>query len=457
MATELPHHLYGSFRRYKEDTEWCIEWLLDSAKACGYDTSKYDSQEVDEDGRCKYHLKTVDISNLAHSVSTEWPKLQISQAFMRKLEYAVHSRSRCADWFDKCDDLAIQEQTATHRHFILVLQGVHDVLKPLADQQTTINVQRQQSEDTTAPHQASLEEEEHELTKQLKEVVLTEDTETTDAGTMEQEVKVLKKHTTLNITVEGQTEHDVQSIHSAIHCLLIDLHQIRIAMKKIWCDYRDDKCALSVASVLATVAMSLEVQLQQETLPKRAQSMDYRSLVEPYYDGNTDFQPKMDTIQLPDDTTVGAMEFVLYNGWALAETFLYELRMQMVVKAVDNQAKKREKRQQKRAAKSPASNEGDVAATNRIDPDDLPQLNRDAMRVSRSTLAAIQQAYGVSLDYRLGKKVYSFREDAILCHFRKVLPDTETTAYLNRIRRPIVFRRLQHLRGCWVREGLQCS
>ena len=444
MATTLPHHLYGSFRQYKEDTDWCLQWLLDTAEAHGYDLDQYTSQRG---GASSFHLKSADIRLLANFVSEQWPDIQISEVLIRRLDLAVRLRTLCATWFGSRDDPDLLEQNDRHRHSITLLVDIQSSFRPLFDKQPEHHAQRRRLSAARARHQAYAEDEADELAQQMEGVVVDEDISSAAVEISEEEYEIPTEDPKRKIVVDDQAEDDMQTIHAAVHCLLADIYKIRTYSVSAWTDYRDDKLGLSVVTLLNRVAMSLVVRLEHETLASQVdeQPLRYRTLMSPFYDGNLEQQPKIEAVQLSDDVSVDPLEFILVGGWTLSQVFLGGVHLKMYNRsflALNSQGKKVERKRVRKSGLPGTPQFGDERVPMREDKlsaDDISaqspghastskgwsyDLDTRALHFTQDELEALQSAYGVSLDGDLGRELTtSTHEDAFLLHFRSVFAE----------------------------------
>ena len=451
MATTLPHHLYGNFRQYKEDTEWCVDWLLDSAEACGHNLDRYYPEGGDTSNNTNFYLKSADIRRLAEFISEQWPALQISQAFTRKLDSAIKARTHIAAWFDTCGDPESLERNARHKHFISVLVVVQAVFQPFVDQQGEIYAQRQRPATARAHRQAYVENEEDELAEQVKGVVLTEDSQPAKAEAADEEYEMLEEEVKRKITIEQQTEDDVQSIHAAVHCLLTDLHRLRASNKRIWLDLRDGKLQATVANLLTTAAISLAARLEREALPVQIEkeASSYETLMSAFYNGNLERSTEVEQVQMSDGSFVDPLEFILFSGWQLSQVFLGEVHTKIYNRRLAAMSSRPKKTERKRLIRSGLTEVPEIdrissqlpaAARSTEDPGNQPSrhgtssegfsLNPDpgALHFEQATLATLRKAYGVSLDHGLGKALTeSVHEDVLLTHYRAVFPQAHNT------------------------------
>lgn len=123
---DLPSHLYGTYKRYKADTESVIRWLLDTKN----------QRSAGNNSRSGMPLTAVDsvakLLSLAHEVSTfQDPPVEAPQGILEKLRTMIHARTQCAQWFRSTARTHTDHQrNSSHGYFINVLYQVLALLSP---------------------------------------------------------------------------------------------------------------------------------------------------------------------------------------------------------------------------------------------------------------------------------------------------------------------------------------
>lgn len=149
MAPNLPTFIRsGTYQKYKEDTSFIVNWLVDTARDVGHDMSRY-RKPTDSTSRTnlaiasrnhhssnlEVHIQTCDFLPLADAIASSWPKALVSDTFMRRLRAALQARRVCALSYASTTDPDIEKDNQKHLYFIGVLQSVLDCLRLLHAQQ----------------------------------------------------------------------------------------------------------------------------------------------------------------------------------------------------------------------------------------------------------------------------------------------------------------------------------
>jgi hypothetical protein len=102
----LPKFLYGTFKRYKDDTDALVKYIVDKAKRCGHEiklqqaghglkatSGKKAFKATRKDVSQKITLK--DLKNLANTIVES--NIQISPVIVATARRAISLRKRCAN------------------------------------------------------------------------------------------------------------------------------------------------------------------------------------------------------------------------------------------------------------------------------------------------------------------------------------------------------------------------
>ena len=157
----LPHFLFDSHKRYKDDTNRVASWLAETAQKCGY-SLKLDAPVSRPPGRLKgkarkearekeraqsaeaitsavRHTLTVDdFVDLAQRIANHNPNIKVPSLILGLLRSAINLRNRCSNWFQgNATTVEDKFDNSNHSHFIGVLQSVEKILEPYSVTETT--------------------------------------------------------------------------------------------------------------------------------------------------------------------------------------------------------------------------------------------------------------------------------------------------------------------------------
>ena len=250
----------GIYRKYKEDTDFCIQWLVSSAERVGHNILQYRQRSRLTTSSSKWTLEipTRELLPLAHSIAERWPTVQISSKFVRCLEESIRARKLSGMSFSNTTDPEILASNERHQHFIGVLEAVLSLLKPLKNQQeqprrTNYRPPRVEDEDAPPPVPEATN-----LFDTLK--LYTKEEETTTGEAPVEEAPTSKT----NIPIERDNDSKEADRFFALFCLLVDLHRIRCYARKTWVQYKNREVDLITASVVSNTAIDIVNKLQTE-------------------------------------------------------------------------------------------------------------------------------------------------------------------------------------------------
>ncbi|KAK3705020.1 hypothetical protein LTR37_013537 [Vermiconidia calcicola] len=247
----LPEILFGSYKKYKSDTNVFTTWLSQAAKSCGYkpkapklkgrdrklareaaaqagQTPKNVSNANNEPTRTHYSVSTSELLKQAESVagSTKKP-IRLPDEIQRVLERAIAARRRCADWFLKTGVQDKRSETG-HSHFIKILQRALDLLGPSAPSQEPTAGQHEENgtagatEKNPDHHAASLENRFASLDVEDGE----DDVTVADITNIATNTPGSKNKTpTTNVYDLELDEHSEATFH--VFCYMEDLHRLQ--------------------------------------------------------------------------------------------------------------------------------------------------------------------------------------------------------------------------------------
>ena len=270
MGDILPGHLYGTFRTYKADTDFCAQWLVEKAKLAGYDVdSCLDHHQRTKGIASRQTLPTQQFQLLASFVAQQKPKVQASAEFIRRLRNAINARRLCAAWHQDSRDPAVQEQNTTHRHFIGVLEYVLNLLTPVHQPQARVRKPKlpsgvPQPVPATTTSQNAFDALAAQTAKinihQNKPISASGDTQgfATDAAHGQGSAS------NVEVTLEEPALDESETRFFACHCLLTDLHRLRAYNATMWQDFVSGKTTLMVASIMANTIIDFADRLIAE-------------------------------------------------------------------------------------------------------------------------------------------------------------------------------------------------
>ena len=278
MSSKLPSHLYGTYTRYKSDTQFCVLWLVEAAKRAGHDIRKDKNQDRKVGA---LELTNRELVYPARSVARASPRIAVSDDFIRflrdALRDALRARRICARWFAKTDEADAEAGKGGHLHFIQVLQTIADLLLPLhAKQSSSDSITPSNQDKATSPlddvsnsfQKLGVQDEAH---KGVNE----------EEQNLPSSVGAGDSHDGPSLSEVMITESQIaaaEEIKFGLHCFLFDLHRIRGFVRKIWRKYQAGVCDLGVASVVSNYAIDIVVRLEEEMFKTLRIVSDYEKV-----------------------------------------------------------------------------------------------------------------------------------------------------------------------------------
>ncbi|KAI9713960.1 MAG: hypothetical protein M1820_000690 [Bogoriella megaspora] len=259
----LPKFLYGSYKRYKADTSAFVDWLIETAKKCGYDAKVHEASQVDgkpkkkqkskqsaETPKHKITLKELSVLSSVIAKST----FDVPAVILTTVRRAISLRKRCAKWFFASTESSSANQT--HSHFITVLEELCELLE------------RKLGKRTLGTHLKSIEDASHE------QVLSTLSNNSFAALSLEEatELEATEVSTAEVSRIEiDEEEDDMESPYASMlifsfFCLFEDLHNMRNFVSQSVTEYLEGKIDLMNVSVVADTAVQLSKQLIDEVL-----------------------------------------------------------------------------------------------------------------------------------------------------------------------------------------------
>ena len=163
--TRLPAFLFDNYKRYKEDTNRIATWLVETAQKHGRHTQGQPSSSSRLKGKARTQAReaakasggtgtTTRITITAREFidNAEWianlkPPVKVPQFILSLICSAISLRTHCATWFQKTEaNEDLENDNASHSHFIRVLERVLQILEPnYASQSTSFAQERMHS------------------------------------------------------------------------------------------------------------------------------------------------------------------------------------------------------------------------------------------------------------------------------------------------------------------------
>ena len=288
----LPKFLYGSYKRYKADTETFTEWLVGAATKHGYEPSFAGSeaprpakkakgkatktQAAVEEQRFKVDLR--EFIPMAQIVAGSGSKVDIPASIIALVKKAISLRKNHTRWFQGKNAKDVKNKS--HSHFVSVLEKVCALLESPACETNEEPVRTAASEMTAlmAFEDGELKDEEQMVEGLLGQFNALEiEKPSTSASHSSHQQKKAKS------TVAIQYEIDESQVDEADHfgltffaayCLFEDLNNIRAFIKQTWAEYHHGTLDLMSAALTTDAAVQLVRQLIDEYMAIRPLAKD---------------------------------------------------------------------------------------------------------------------------------------------------------------------------------------
>ena len=449
MGDKLPEHMWSTYHTYKAATNYCTNWLVETAADAGYNVSKFLVKSVN----CKpgtsapIVLQTRDFVDLARAVKAASPPVKEPRKVLRKIGLALRARRLCAAWFSGHDgDSETQKRNQTHCHFIEILEQVLEILEPLLTQQDA-RVKAQY-------HPPSVVDEQDEssptniydnLVSQTEQLAVEVDVKNSVPS------KDPGQPTTREIKIEDLDECNAENAFLAAYCLLADLYRLRAQVRKTWTEYQTGKCSIDYAALMANTAIELVEALEADFYDSTGAERSHEKIFLTDFI-NRGFQCMEDLQKSPDSKVEEDLQyfledpkqFIFHDAWCLALHFMHGV----VVKRYKEQSGQDQKLQDKKDAKrakraarrmgasnlSPdtkhKSNDHTVPPSASEGVDDLTDVNAGviedsvaevAMHFDEKHIVWLESAYGTSVDHTTSNShPWSAIEDQTLLKLREV-------------------------------------
>ncbi|KAK4618926.1 hypothetical protein CLAFUW4_12295 [Fulvia fulva] len=249
----------GRYARYKKSTDTVLDWLARTASTCCDIASIVASLQTADNrrkiakGSTVITLRTAELVRLAQAIADADPSIPTPLTILETTRDVIRLRQDVAA--DYAMDSMRRHSTLTesdhgHKHFIAVLQQVHDILKPSASTGAA-----------PAPPAKSNK-------RKKKSVATTEDTTNAFARLQVEEPQAVI-HVGPSKAFPGQAPADdytrttfkldkkEENANIALICHLQDLHDVRILVKEAWISFSRGEVSLVYASMVTEVAFGL--------------------------------------------------------------------------------------------------------------------------------------------------------------------------------------------------------
>ena len=346
MGDVLPGHLYGTFRTYKADTDFCAQWLVGKAKLAGYDVDSYIYHQQPVNNTASHQtLPTQQFQLLASFIAQQKPKVQVPAEFMRRLRNAISARRVCAAWHRDSQDSAVQKQNTTHGHFIDILESVLNLFKSKHQPQARVSkakprtgVPQPLSGNTASQNTFDA------LAAQTAEINIHQNRPISALG----DAQVFAKNagnvqggaSNIKVTLEEPALDESKIPVFACHCLMTDLHQLRAYNLAMWQNVPKGKTTRLVASLMTNITIDFASRLIEDFWNDIGEAESYIDILVNCFaycikPTENDLQPGHLMKPLLSDSSEGLakstfipddpVEFVFLPAWSDVTKFLVEV------------------------------------------------------------------------------------------------------------------------------------
>ncbi len=245
----LPKFLYGTYKRYKDDTTTFLNWIVEAAKQCGHSlqtngTSNNGNKPKSKAAQTSHKISLKELSDLANVVAKS--NLTVSPLIIATAQRAVSLRKKCARFYSrqKADD-------AGHSHFISILEQFCELLD------------RRSQKTTSAPDEQKAATQSIMLAgTRFAQLTLDED------EALHTDEVSSPKMTAPRVQLEDEEDDDgpFSMLFFKLYCLFEDLHNMREFISQSAADYVDGKIDLINLAVCVDTAVHLAKQLVEEVM-----------------------------------------------------------------------------------------------------------------------------------------------------------------------------------------------
>ena len=320
----LPRFLYGSYKRYKSDTEHFTQWLVETARKCGYEAESQSSstnpQKKNKSSQTPSKNKVAlrDFGALAQTIAES--ALDVPPAVLSIAKRAISSRKRCAAWFLGQTESMLENRT--HAHFISVMEEVCELLERKA--------RKSLDDSMLQPQIASKSEDDQSvgmwLNNQFAALAVEEPRELQETQPQARQIVEYE----IEEYDDDEEEIFLSQMFFNAFCLFEDLHNMRAFIAQTWSEYRDGKIDLMNAAVVTDTALQLAKQLVQELVANWPEIQDDLTIQELVYVTACSARGKSSADQ-PDPGIPYNLEMADVADWCYLPTFILLVSFQDVL------------------------------------------------------------------------------------------------------------------------------
>ncbi|KAK5708330.1 hypothetical protein LTR97_000870 [Elasticomyces elasticus] len=254
-----PGTLHGRYKLYKAGTAKLVQWLAKSAERCcdlksvikSLGSSKRSRQGRDTSA---IDIRTQELIQLAEVIAKAQPQVAVPESIILITLDVIAGRKECAEWYSAQaleDGSDLDKENSSHRHFILVLEKVLQVLK------TT----RSEIPPTLSDNKASTK-----AKKKARDVAAQGELSNLFACLEVEEPSTLAQ-TSQQKKPAGVADHSVATTFQLVEeqddrgfatwCHLQDLNDVRQFLKETWLEYSRGEISFLAASSTTDTAFGL--------------------------------------------------------------------------------------------------------------------------------------------------------------------------------------------------------
>ena len=274
----LPKFLYGTYKRYKADTTTFVDWLIDTAKKCGYQAvvrgpsavgdAESGKSRSDVPSRLPNHkISLKELGVLARLIANS--TISVSPLVLATARRAIALRKRCAKFFSK-GSKPTETSNEAHSHFITVLEEICELLesKSKTDHATS----------GTRSEPSAADDTNHDAAVLAGNTLMDLSLQDADEPDESQVASLNVAETAIEEEVE-EADDDLYSLtFFSIFCLFEDLRNMREFVSQTLSEYLEGKVDLMNLAVVADTAVQLSKQLIEEVVASWPQLQEEQQL-----------------------------------------------------------------------------------------------------------------------------------------------------------------------------------
>ena len=200
-----------------------------------------------------------EFTDLAEWIANLKPPVKVPRFILSLICSAISLRKHCATWFQKTEaNEELENDNASHSHFIRVLERVLQILEPnLASQSTSSAQERMHSRKVDT----GVESEMDKLTNIYDVLSIDEDAFDDSAETPVTTTTVQKDASRQTTPPTPRKTYEMEPTEEefvfAFSCFLSDLKELRKFLRTLWLQYKDGTLDLITVSVTTNTAINL--------------------------------------------------------------------------------------------------------------------------------------------------------------------------------------------------------